>query len=393
MLVSPAPKKIVLLGLMTKMPVAGVVWQVMHYLIGFQKLGYDVYYVEEHGVRPSVLIAPDEEESPGQAAEFINRVMTRFGLADKWAYHAVFGGGLHFGLGASALRDLYESAEMIINLHGGTVPRPEHFATGRLLYLETDPVELQVELHNQVPETIEFLRHHFAFFTFGENYGRADCELPESEEFSFNPTRQPVVMDFWQEGQCLPNDLLTTIGNWRQPRRKVKLKEQVYYWTKDLEFQKVLDLPKQTPQRFELALSSFKPEDRAMLEEHGWLVTDALSFSMDIDRYRDYIRSSRGEFTVAKDQNVRLRSGWFSDRSATYLASGRPVITQETAFSNVLPTGTGLFAFQTVEDVLEAIDEINSDYERHSRAARDIAREYFAHDIVLSRLLETCGHV
>jgi hypothetical protein len=113
---------------------------------------------------------------------------------------------------------------------------------------------------------------------------------------------------------------------------------------------------------------------------------------MDIDAYRDYIQASRGEFTVAKDQNVRLRSGWFSDRSATYLASGRPVITQETAFSNILPTGEGLFAFQTTDDVLGAIDEINADYERHSRAARELAQAYFSHEVVLGRLLEACGH-
>ena len=386
------PPKVVLLGLMTKMPVAGVVWQVMHYLIGFQRLGYDVYYVEEHGVRPSVLVAPDEEDAPARAAAYIDGVMTRFGLAGKWAYHAVFEDCAYFGMQPSELARLYESADLIINLHGGTVPRPEHWATRRLLYLETDPVELQVELHQQVPETIEFLSHHFAFFTFGENYGREDCELPESSTFKFHPTRQPVVMDFWNDGACPPNDLLTTVGNWRQPRRKVKLNDKTYFWTKDLEFHKVLDLPSRTGQPFELALSSFKPADRQLLEEHGWRVTDALSFSMDIDAYRDYIRGSRGEFTVAKDQNVRLHSGWFSDRSATYLASGRPVITQETAFSNILPTGRGLFAFETVDDVLAAIDEINSDYERHSRAAREIAREYFSHEVVLRSLLEACGH-
>jgi hypothetical protein len=392
MLVTPSARKIVLLGLMTKMPVAGVVWQVMHYLIGFQRLGYDVYYVEEHGVRPSVLIAPDEEDALVRAAGFINGVMTRFGLGDKWAYHAVFEEGAYFGLGPSQLARLYDSADLIINLHGGTVPRPEHWATDKLLYLETDPVELQVELHNEVPETVEFLRRHFAFFTFGENYGREDCELPKSEEFTFHPTRQPVVLDFWQGCSCPSNDLLTTIGNWRQPRRKVRLNEKVYFWTKDLEFQKLLDLPRQTEQRFELALSSIKPEDRALLEEHGWRVTDALSFSMDIDAYQDYIDASRGEFTVAKDQNVRLRSGWFSDRSATYLAAGRPVITQETGFSNILPTGRGLFAFQTIDDILAAIDAINSDYDQHSAAAREIAEAYFSHEVVLGGLLEACGH-
>jgi hypothetical protein len=112
-----------------------------------------------------------------------------------------------------------------------------------------------------------------------------------------------------------------------------------------------------------------------------------MSFSTDLDAYREYIVKSRGEFTVAKDQNVRLRTGWFSDRSATYLAAGRPVITQETGFSNILPTGRGLFGFSTMDDILAAVDSINSDYEGHCRAAAEIAHNYFSHDVVLKDLL------
>ena len=128
-----------------------------------------------------------------------------------------------------------------------------------------------------------------------------------------------------------------------------------------------------------------------MLDDHGWHVRHALDFSTDADAYRDYITGSRGEFTVAKEQNVRLRTGWFSDRSATYLAAGRPVISQETGFSNVLPTGEGLFGFDSTDEIVDAIDRINSDYARHSRAAEEIAREYFSHDVVLPRLLEEVG--
>jgi hypothetical protein len=140
-----------------------------------------------------------------------------------------------------------------------------------------------------------------------------------------------------------------------------------------------------------LALSSYDDSDRVLLEDHGWQVRPAMEFSTDLDAYRRFIASSRGEFTVAKDQNVRLKSGWFSERSAQYLAAGRPVITQETGFSNVLPTGRGLFGFRTLDDILAAIDCINSNYERHCRAAAELAREWFGYDVVLKRLLNDVG--
>jgi hypothetical protein len=128
-----------------------------------------------------------------------------------------------------------------------------------------------------------------------------------------------------------------------------------------------------------------------MLESNGWRVCDAFQMSADYDAYRGYVRRSRGEFTVAKDQNVRLRSGWFSDRSATYLAAGRPVITQETGFSEILPTGEGLFAFSTMEDAIAAVERINADYERQRRAATALARDFFGHEVVLTRLLADIG--
>ena len=138
-------------------------------------------------------------------------------------------------------------------------------------------------------------------------------------------------------------------------------------------------------------MSSYEEEDRQLLESHGWRVRDALPFSADLDAYRQYIKQSRGEFTVAKDQNVRLRSGWFSERSATYLAAGRPVITQETGFSNHLPTGAGLFGVLSVDEAAEAVEAINADYQRQHRAASAIARECFDYRVVLPPMLAAMG--
>jgi hypothetical protein len=387
-------KKVVLLGMITKMPVAGVLWQTLHYLVGFRRLGWDAYYVEAHARVPSWFMEHEADDGSERASSFLDDLLRRFDLGDRWAYHALHSDGRCFGLSEGQLRQLYDSADLLINLHGGTAPRPEHVATGRLVYLETDPVGPQIELYNGLTETVDFLAQHCAYFTFGENYGRPGCGLPVSDRFAYRPTRQPVVLDFWPAGGDGDATLrpFTTIGNWKQEWRAIQFRGEIYHWSKHREFQKFLDLPRRTGQALELALASFEESDRRLLEDHGWIVRRSLDFSADPDAYRQYIARSRGEFTVAKDQNVRLRSGWFSDRSATYLASGRPVVTQETGFSETLPTGQGLFAFSTLEEAIERIDRINADYALHSRAARAVAREYFDSDVVLSRLLADMGY-
>jgi GT2 family glycosyltransferase len=383
--------KIVLLGMMTKMPVAGVVWQNLHYLLGFERLGYEAYYVEAHARTPSMLMRHADDDSSALAAELIGSVMRRFGLADRWAFHALHDDGRCFGMSELELRRLYGSADLLINLHGGTQPLPELAATGRLVYLETDPVQLQVELRHGRQETIDFLEPHCAFFTFAENWSNPDCGLPRDDRFHFHPTRQPVVLDLWPDRSTEPADLFTTIGNWRQDWRDVTFEGRSYAWSKHQQFLQYLDLPARSGQGFELALGSCGEEERRMLLEHGWRVQDGPAISASIDRYRDYVGGSRGEFTVAKEQNVSLRTGWFSDRSATYLASGRPVITQETGFSNVLPSGEGLFGFDSMDEVLAAVEAIAGDYARHAGAARGLAAEHFSHEAVLRPMLDALG--
>jgi len=389
--VSGGRPKIVLLGMMTPMPVAGVVWQNLHYLLGFERLGFEAYYVETHARTPSMLMSSAEDDSSALAAEFIAGVMRRFGLADRWAFRALHDDRRCYGMSELQLERLYGEAELLVNLHGGTRPLPELAATGRLVYLETDPVQMQLELSRGRQETIDFLEPHAAFFTFAENWGNPDCRLPLNERFEFHPTRQPVVLDLWPDRSAQPAGLYTTIGNWRQDWREVSFEGERYTWSKHHEFLKYLDLPERTGLAFELALSSATAEDREMLAERGWGVRDGLEVSSGIDRYRDYVGASRGEFTVAKDQNVRLRTGWFSDRGATYLASGRPVVNQDTGFGAALPTGEGLFAFDSPDAAASALEEIDADYSRHATAARGLARECFSHEVVLGAMLERLG--
>jgi len=260
-----------------------------------------------------------------------------------------------------------------------------------LIYMGTDPVLRELELHDGVRAAFDLLEPHCAFFTWAANYGKDGYRLPMFDRFPFQPTRQPLLRDIWESDATDQERRFTTIAGWRQLWREVTFEGEVYHWSKHHEFLKVIDLPRRTPQPFELALGSYEPADKQLLEDHGWRVHDSLDVSVDLDAYRHYICHSRGEFTVAKDQNVRLRSGWFSERSAQYLAAGRPVITQETGFSNSLPTGEGLFGFSSTDDILDAVEAINSDYARHSRAAREIAREHFSYEVVLRRLLDEAG--
>lgn len=389
-----AANRIVLLGMMSRMPVAGNVWLILQYMIGLRRLGYDPYYVEAHGVYPGMLVGTSGADSLDPVSAFLDGMLRPYGFGDRWAFHDVHSGRCR-GLDLAQLNALYRSAALVVNVHGGTMPLPEHYATGRLVYLGTDPVQVEVELHDGNQATIDFMAPHSSFFTWGENYGRSDCLVPWSEQFHFLPTRAPVVLDLWDGGPPPAAGRFTTIGNWNQSRQSkdVTLGGVVYTWSKHHEFLKFLDLPARTGQAFELALSrgSFTPADREMLEGRGWEVRDSLEFSSDLGEYRRYIAGSRGEFTVAKDQNVRLRSGWFSERSAQYLASGRPVITQETGFSNILPTGRGLFAFATLDEAAAAVTEVNGAYAAHCRAARDIAREFFSYDVVLPKFLAEAG--
>ncbi len=383
--------RIVLFGMMTKMPVAGVVWQTVQYLVGLRRLGYDVWYVEAHARTPSMFMETERCDGAGRAAAFIHRVMERFGLKDRWAYHALHDDGRLYGASETQLHDLFREAALLINLHGGTEPRSEYSATGRLIYLGTDPVRTEVELSKELQATIDFLEPHRAFFTFGENYGEPECGVPVSSRFRFRPTRQPIVLSLWTDRGEGEGDCYTTIASWKQDWREVWLEGKEYQWSKHHEFLKCLDLPERTSEAFELALSRCPEDDAALLRSRGWRVRNALAVSNDLDRYRRFIVDSRGEFTVAKDQNVRLRSGWFSDRSATYLAAGRPVITQDTGFGRLFPTDSGLFAFNNLDQVLTALAAIRADYRAHSEAAVAIAREHFDSDTVLGTLLEEVG--
>jgi hypothetical protein len=398
--------RLVVFGIVGGMPVAGVTWQIAHYLEGFRRLGCDVCYVEDTGTWPYDLERNAVTDDCRYAVSYLAEVMERYGFGDRWAYRAATPGGGTFGLSESRVQRLLDEADALVNITGSTVLRAEHQRVPVRIYLETDPVQPQIEIAKGSASRIEMLGAHTHHFSYGENLGGPGCGVP-TERFVYRPTRQPVVVDWWTEPAVPPGPCFTTIASWRQSGKDLEWNGETYTWSKHHEFLKLIDLPRRTAQPLELALTlkSAATDDAEgrvltddeeieavhLLRSHGWRVINGLSLSRRTAPYRDYIVASRGEFTVAKDQNVRLRSGWFSDRSASYLAAGRPVITQDTGFGARLPTGEGLFAFARMDEILAAIEAINADYERHRRAARAIAEEYFRAETVLARLLKDAG--
>jgi len=380
--------KIIVFGILFWYPLAGVTYQFLHYLIGLQRLGYDVSYVEDSGrwvYDPRLNdLSPDASGNVGVVAP----ILEAHGFEGRWAFRGAYPDGKCYGMTEEAIRRLYREADAFLNVTGAQEIREEHLVCPRRIYIESDPFATQVRVALADAATIAALDAHDTHFSFGENIGESDCEVPV-ERYRWLPTRQPVVLDLWQH-DLPPGETYRTITTWHNKGKDVTYRGETYYWTKDREFAKVLDLPRRSPGRFELA-ASVDETTCACLIDHGWQQIDSVAVSRDVDRYRDYIQSSRGEFTVARDQYVRPRTGWFSDRSACYLAAGRPVITQETGFSKFLPTGEGLFAFETIEDVLAAVEEIERDAKLHRRAAREVAAQCFAAEIVLANLMQQAG--
>jgi hypothetical protein len=388
-------RRILVLGAMAEMPVAGVVWQVLHYLEGLRRLGHDVVYVEDTGSWP---YDPDREtvtEDAAPAARRLGAVMEAAGFGERWAFvNAAREDDVH-GMTRESMSKAIARAEMLVNLSGHTVLKEAHLKVPVRVYLETDPVTPQLEIAMGRQWTVDFLAVHTHHFSFGERLGREGCEVPV-EGFTYRPTRQPVVLDWWpppaEFPQPPPGGLrFTTVANFEQTHKDIEFRGETYTWTKSAEFLKLLDVPRRAGVTIELALALEDADTLALLRRAGFGVVPATALSRDPCAYRDFVTASGAEFTAAKDQNVRLRSGWFSDRTATYLATGRPSVVQDTGFDVALPVGDGLLAFRTPEEAVEALQRVAADYRHHSRAAHAIAQEHFRAETVLSRLLAEAG--
>jgi hypothetical protein len=385
----PSRGKVIVSGILFFFPLAGVTYQFLHYLIALRRLGYDPYYVEDSS---RWIYDPIQNDISGDASSNVAAVrpqLEAFGFSGRWCFRGCYEGGQCYGMSERELAELYRDADILLNVTGSQELRDEHLTVKRRIYVESDPFPMQVRAARGDPKTVEQLGLHDVLFSFGENLGAEDCSAPVSS-FSFLPTRQPVVLDLWQPPTPIGGDTYNTITTWSNKGKHIEYDGETYYWTKDREFLKFVELPRLRDVPFEMA-ADVEGDARELLERNRWRLSSSLGVSRDMERYRAYIHGARGEFTVARDQYVRPRTGWFSDRSVCYLAAGRPVITQETGFSKFLPTGAGLHAFRTMDDVLAAVDAIESDYAGSCRAAREVAAEYFAAEKIVADIMARSG--
>jgi hypothetical protein len=384
-----APPRVVVAGYFVRYPLGGYAWQALHFLAGFRALGCEVFFYEDTAYYADAYV-PGADAMQTSDYDYGVRAAAAFfgdhGFGGAWGFWDA-GTDRHFGAGAERTRTALADADLFVNLAGVNRVPAERRPRAVSAYVDLDPAYTQLRLAQGDAGLAALVGEHAIHFTLGENIGTKACRIPDGG-FRWQPIRQPIVAELWDP---LPADLaapFTTVGRWDATGRDVSFEGEVFGWRKRTEWFRFLDLPRTTGQRFCVAMDvASRPEDLARLHAAGWEVVDPLEVSRDPHAYRAFIRRSRGEFTVAKDVNVRLRSGWFSDRSACYLAAGRPVVNQDTGFDDQLPTGAGLFSFRSPADAAAACAAIAAEYPRHCRAARALALEYFAPARVLAALV------
>lgn len=415
-----SPLRIIVTGLIAQHPgLGGVAWDYVQYPVGLARLGHDVFYFEDSGEWPYRLsggpsrndwVAPDCRPN----VEYLNQTLAKFGLADKWAYRFATSGEW-YGLSDRRRQDVIDSADLLIDV-SGTLEWPENYeGAGKLVYIDSDPVftqlrvaadpsQLGLSAHDEEEER-KFQRRvaaHDVHFTFGE--ALSDEVLPTP--YDWQPTRQPILLSEWHHDRS-ENGIFTTVMSWTS--YKPFTANGRTYGQKDVEFRKFLGLPGLTSSRFAVAMNSTVHDNWEtpssgvsgsieglsdttspveVLTRTGWQVIDARTACDGLDNYRRFIEGSRGEWSVAKHGYVVGRSGWFSCRSACYLAAGKPVVVQDTGFKDILPVGEGLLTFSTLDEAVSALDEVEGNYRRHSKAARAIAEDLFDSRRVLTDLID-----
>jgi hypothetical protein len=382
------PKRVMICGALAQHPIggAGNAWAFLQYVLGFRRLGFETYYVEH--IESKRCIDQDWDPAPfavSANAAFFRAVMERFQLNGHGALLEWDGPG-HVGVSRGEVERLARETDVLINLSGRFHLATVLAAVRRRVYLDLDPGFVQI--WQQQYGVDMNLRGHDVYVTIGLNLGAPDCPLPTCG-IEWQTTLPPVVLSEWATS-APPGDRYTTVADWRG-YSPVEWRG-VWYGQKAEEFLRIVDVPRRVAAPLELCLAIHPNEpDLSKLTASGWLLSEPREHCATPDSYRDYIQRSRGEFTVVKHGYAAGRSGWFSDRSACYLAAGRPVIVQDTAIGTHVPTGEGLLTFTDLDSAAAAVVQVERDYPRHAAAAVAFARQHLDSDRVLPRLLELAG--
>lgn len=361
----------------------GLTWVYLQYLLGFHRLGWDVLFLDR--LEPDMCLDaaghPSAVETSGNLT-YLRDVMAQVGLGTSWALlHD--GGTRTAGLSREEVLKRVRSSVALINVMGYLDDEEVLAAAENRVFLDIDPGFGQM-WHDL--GLAEMFHDHDQYVTIGENIGRPDCTIPTCG-IEWVTTPQPVVLDYWP-AHGGNGTAYTSVATWRGPNAPVEYAGRTY-GLRVHEFRKFVELPRKSGNRFEVALDIHPGEKRdlELLEANGWKLIDPQTVAHNPWTYRRYVQASRAEFMVAKGMYVESRSGWISDRTLCYLASGRPVLAQDTGIDGLYPTGEGLVTYSTLEEALAGVETIEADYERHARAAHELAVEYFDAEKVLSRLL------
>jgi hypothetical protein len=370
---------LVIAGALAQRPgYGGHTWVFLQYLLGFRRLGFDVVFVDWLSEEMCGGPVGDSE-----GARYLRIVMERFGLGGDYALLDERGDSVA-GIDRAALRDRLARSSFLLNVMGYLDDEELLAAAPRRVFLDIDPGFAQ--MWRDLGLADPFTGHH-VFATIGENIGRPGCPIPTCG-LDWLRTRQPLVLDLWPE-QSSTDGRFTTVGSWRGAYGPIEWDGRTY-GLRVHEFRKFVELPDLSGLPFELALDIDEAETRDLdlLRTHGWELVDPGRVASDPVVYQRYVAASKAEFVVAKNLYVDTRSGWFSDRSACYLASGKPVVAQDTGLEGLYPLGEGLVTFRTVDEAAAAVHEIAGDYRRHARVARELAEAYFNSDLVLANLID-----
>jgi hypothetical protein len=378
--------RIIVLGYIVRGPMGGMAWHHLQYLMGLRDLGHDVYFIEDSGDTLFCCYDPTRhvtDKDPRYGLKFAAYAFKRVGLSERWAYFNAHS-ELWLGPLSNRILNICENADLLLNLSCANSLRPWLMEVPVRALIDTDPVFTQIRNLTD-PDRKALSSLHTVFFTFGENISLSHCVIPD-DGFPWQATRQPTVLDAWPLTPGPKKGNFTTVMQWdSHPTREYKGHR---YGMKSGSFKDYMDLPEYaTGSIFEIAMGG-KSAPRNVLRSKGWTLCNPLEISRDPWTYQRYIQRSKGEFSVAKHGYVVSHSAWFSERSAAYLASGRPVVVQDTGFSDWMETGSGVLSFNDPNEALAGIEEINSSYGFHCRAAREIAREYFNANNVLFSLIE-----
>jgi hypothetical protein len=385
--------RIVLGSYVTCYPVGGFLSWTLQWLLGFHRLGHEVYLVEKCGSWPNPcfdLRADTMTADCSYGVATVSALLERFGLVERFCF--VDGGRRYHGLSQPQIEAVFQSADLFVDISGGLfLPledtwQAEAELAARRICVDGEPGYSQMRMELRRAEGLASPTYD-AYYTVGQNIGTALSSSPTSGTV-WRPIFDPVNVDLYPPSTPPVDALFSTVMAW-ESHRPVTFDGRVY-GQKDREFPKFITLPRLTRARLEIAVGG-KSAPLDELHRWGWMTRESHAVTASFDAFTEYIRSSRGEFTVCKNVFVETNSGWFSDRSAVYLASGRPVVMQETGFSSHLPCGDGLFAVKSVEEAAAAIDEIDGDYRRHSKKAREIASEHLDAPKVIGRLLDELG--